>query len=38
MFETPTTRTYHAAFARAHAERGAAFRALLGLARRRRAA
>ncbi|MBM2577235.1 hypothetical protein JQC91_13080 [Jannaschia sp. Os4] len=28
MFETPTTRTYHAAFARAHAERGAVFRRL----------
>ena len=33
MIETPTTQTYHAAFARAHAERGAAFRRLFSFRR-----
>ena len=35
MFETAPTRTYADAFARARAERAAAFRGLLGLGRRR---
>ncbi len=35
MFETPITRTYEDAYARAHAERAAMFRSLFGLGRRR---
>ena len=33
MFETHDNSTYDAAFARAHAERGAAFRRLIGVFR-----